>query len=127
MGFGGKRDDVIVPAAVIAAASIGDEDYFGLAVAVEVLRRVILVENYAKPGCAEHHVPAAIVDRRSAPVAIHSAIARRAKRNLVAVPKSFRVGPVQSFRETSAMAGNLTCQVVLSVERGHGRQNDHCC
>src|SRR6185312_9824645 len=78
-GFGGESDDVIVPAAVIATASVGNEDHFGFAVAVEVLSRVVLVENHLKPGRAEHHMSASVVYRRGTPVAIKSAVARRAE------------------------------------------------
>src|SRR6267154_1100974 len=79
MRLGEKGDDVISPATVHATASVGDEDHFRLTVTIEVLARVVLVENHAEPSRTEHHLPAAVVDRRSASVAIDSAIARRAK------------------------------------------------
>src|SRR6267154_89285 len=121
--FGEKRDDGIGPAAVRATASVREENYFGLAVAVEVLAGVVLVENHAKPSRAEHHVSADGVDRRGAPVAIYSTIARRAQRNLVAVPKFFGVGLVLRVLNHSAMAGNLASQVVLCAECRHRGQN----
>src|SRR5258707_156152 len=59
--FWGKGNDVVGPAAVIAAAGVGDEDYLRLAVAVEVLAGVILIKNHVKPGCAEHDVSGTVV------------------------------------------------------------------
>src|SRR5207244_4627533 len=102
--FGEKRDDGIVPAAVRATASVCEENYFGLAVAVEVLAGVVLVENHAKPSRAEHHVSAAVVDRRGAPVAIYSTIARRAQRNLVSRLLLDQVALVLRVLNHSAMA-----------------------
>jgi hypothetical protein len=73
----------------------------------QVLARVVLGENHTKPRCAEHHLSAAVVDGRSAPVAVYSAVARGAKRSLVAVPKFFRIGLVLRVLNASAMTGNL--------------------
>jgi tetratricopeptide (TPR) repeat protein len=54
MRLGEKRDHLISPATVHAAASVGDEHHFGLAVAIEVLAREVLVENHAEPSrCLE--------------------------------------------------------------------------
>ena len=77
---------------MIPAAGVGDEHHFALAVAVEVFAGVILVKNHAEPGGAEYNLSARVVDRPSALVAISAlAVAHRAQRNLVTVPKFFRV------------------------------------
>jgi hypothetical protein len=105
--FRGKGNDVVGPAAVIAAARVGDEDDFRFAVAVKVLASVILIKNHAKPGCAEHDTSGTVVDRRSAFVAAALAVVGRAERNLVSVPQFLRVGLVLRFRQASGVAGNL--------------------
>src|SRR6185437_6891178 len=55
-GFGGESDDVIVPAAVIATASVGNEDHFGFAVAVEVLPCGSRRKSLETRSCGTPHV-----------------------------------------------------------------------
>jgi len=83
---------------VIAAARVGDEDYFRFAVAVEVLASVMLIKNHAKPGGAEYDTSGTVVDRRRAFVAAAFAVVGRADRNLVSVPQFLRVGLILRFR-----------------------------
>jgi len=112
MRFRGEGNDVVGPAAVIAAARIGDEDDLRLAGSVEVLTGVLLVKNHAEPGSAKQHVAGLVVIGRGALVASALAVARRAERNLVSVPKFFRVGLVLRFRNAIGAAGELALQVL---------------
>src|SRR5215470_6873500 len=97
---------------MIASPGIGDEDDFWLPVVVEVLTCVILVKNHAEPSNAKHYAAGPIVNCRRALVAPTLAVARGAERNLVSVPKFFRIGSILSFQTALSPAGNLALQVL---------------
>jgi hypothetical protein len=85
-GFGAR--ETMNPATVRASRLIGHEHDFGLAVAIEIVTGVVLIEDHPKAGGSEDTFARRIVDRRSAIIASAACrIARGAQRDLISIPQ----------------------------------------
>ena len=125
MRFRVKGNDIVGPAAVVAAAGVSNKNNFRFTVTIEVLAGMGLIKDDAKSSRAEYRVTATVVDRRSTLIAAALAVASRAERDFVSIPQFLSVWMVRVFTRIKGVTGNFA-QHVLGAERGQKMQRKDC-